>query len=112
MIRIHWYRVFTRQNLARFSGLASLAIFLAVGGFASWFRWLGLPPITRHLLSGFCWLTLESYFAFAAVYFWRQRQFVICAVFAALFVALPAWQVYTLLHYTQLPLVKPGVTKI
>lgn len=32
---IRWHKLFTRQNLGRFSGLASLAIFLSAGGFAS-----------------------------------------------------------------------------
>lgn len=98
---IRWHRLFTRENLGKFSKWASLAIFLCMCGIstAGWLGWVILA-------------LLESYFAFAAVYFWRQRQFVICAVFAALFLALPAWQIYTLLHYTQLPLVKPGVTKL
>lgn len=109
---IRWHKLFVRQNLARFSWLASLAIFLSAGGFVSWFRWLGLPLIAGRLLSGFCWLTLESYFAFAAIYFWRQKQYIMCAIFAALFVALPACQIYLVLHYAQLPLVKPDVTKL
>lgn len=87
MNAIRWHRLFTRENLGKFSKWASVAIFLCMCGIstAGWLSWVAL-------------VLLESYFAFASVYFWRQRQYLMCAVFAVLFVALPAGVLYLNLY--------------
>ncbi len=83
-MNIRWGRVFTRENLGRFSKWASVAIFLNLIHI-SWLSWVAV-------------ITLEAYFLFASIYFGRQKQYVICVIFAILSVSFPFGVLYLNLY--------------
>ena len=81
---MHWNRVFTRENLGKFSTLASVSIFINLIG-VRWFSWVAV-------------ITLEAYFVFASIYFGRQKQDVVCIIFAVLSISFPLGVLYLNLY--------------
>ena len=64
---MHWNRVFTRENLGKFSTLASVSIFI-------------------------------NLIVFATIYFGRQKQYVVCIIFAVLSISFPLGVLYLNLY--------------